>query len=360
MSSPEKTALTIGFVPLTDSAPLVVAKALGFFEDENLHVTLQKQNSWATLRDKLHAGILDAAQMLAPMPLASSLGLGCHPCKIVTPFVLSLNGNAITISNALYKEILSLNQLSNIELPLDSGYLASVIKLRKAQGKEKLKFANVFPYSCHHYQLLDWLRRGGISESDVQILTVPPINMVSFLESGEIDGFCVGGPWNAKAVRSGIALTALTSYDIWENIPEKVLGVSEEFLEKHPQTVQAICKALHRACCWLETTPNRFEAARLLTQAQFLDAPLDVIAPSLIGSCLTHQSLAPRKVEQYNQFYAPGLQVNKPLVSSGRWLLDKMREADQVADHLLDQFKVEQVFREDIYQALSASFVRFS
>jgi NitT/TauT family transport system ATP-binding protein/nitrate/nitrite transport system substrate-binding protein len=354
MSSSEKTALTIGFVPLTDSAPLVVAKALGFFEDEGINVTLQKQNSWATLRDKLHAGVLDAAQMLAPMPLASSLGLGCYPCKIVTPFVLSLNGNAITISNALYEDILRLNALSEIELPLDSRYLRAVIQSRKVQEKEKLKFANVFPYSCHHYQLLDWLRRGGISESDVQILTVPPINMVSFLESGEIDGFCVGGPWNAKAVRSGIGLTGLTSYDIWENMPEKVLGVSEAFLETHPQTVRAICQALHRACCWLESTPNRFEAARLLSQTQFLDAPLDVIAPSLIGSCLTHQSLAPRKVEQYNQFYGQGLEVNRPFVASGRWLLDKMLQANQVSEQVCNSFKVEEVFREDVYTSLSA------
>lgn len=326
----EQQKITLGFVPLTDSAPLIVAKEYGFFAAEGLDVTLQKQNSWATLRDKLHAGFLDAAQMLAPMPIASNLGLGCRPCAVVAPFVLSLNGNAITISEQLYQEVLSVNQMTTLPLPLKAKWLKPVIEQRKEQARQRLKLANVFPYSCHHYQLLDWLKAGDISLSDVDILTVPPVNMVDFLESGDIDGFCVGGPWNAKAVRSEIGLTALTSYDIWQDQPEKVLGLTQKFAQEHPNTVKALCASLKRACQWLEDTPNRFEAARLMTGAEYLSAPLEVIAPSLIGSCLTHNSLSPRAVPFYNQFSGKTNDVNRPTQAQGRWLVDRMFEAGQL------------------------------
>ena len=359
MGNLEKEQLTIGFVPLTDSAPLVIAKSQGFFAEQGLQVRLEKQNSWATLRDKLHEGILDAAQMLAPMPLASSMGLGCYPTPIITPFVLSLNGNAITLSDALYQELLQVNELDDAALPLSAGLLRKVIEQRKAAGAARIRFANVFPYSCHNYQLLDWLESGGISSKEVDILTVPPVNMVGFLETGEIDAFCVGGPWNAKAVRSGIGLTALTSFDIWENMPEKVLGISKKFAEQNSKTVTALCCAVERACHWLEATPNRFEAARFLSSSDYLDAPLDVIAPSLIGSCLTHRDAAPRHVEFYNQFYSrPGQHVNKPFVTSGEWLLEKMMMVGQVPESAKGSISVADVFREDLYESVSSSFVR--
>jgi len=345
MTIVEKTQLTLGFVPLTDSAPLVVAKTLGFFDQQGLSVTLQKQNSWATLRDKLHAGVLDAAQMLAPMPIASTLGLGCAPCPVVAPFILSLNGNAITISEQLHVEILETNQLTKLQLPLDAKRLRSVVNVRTAKGGPKLKFANVFPYSCHHYQLLDWLAQGGIKAKEIDILTVPPVNMVGFLESGEIDAFCVGGPWNAKAVRSEIGLTALTSYDVWAHKPEKVLGVTRKFVDQNPETVGALCKALKHACHWLENIPNRFEAAQLMTESAYLDAPLDVIAPSLIGSCLTHRSMPPRSVPFYNQFSHAKVDINQATVAHGEWLLEKMFLAGQIPDKAFAVSKLPDIFQ---------------
>lgn len=358
MTGIEKTSLSLGFVPLTDSAPLVVAKTLGIFESVGLDVTLQKQNSWATLRDKLHAGLLDAAQMLAPMPIASTLGLGCRARKIVTPFVLSLNGNAITLSESLYLE-LNESGLAHPDQPLGAEALNAVIARRKVEAKAKLKLAHVFPYSCHHYQLIDWLKAGGVALNDIDILTVPPVSMVDFLFSGEIDGYCVGGPWNAKAVRSGIGYTALTSYDIWQDQPEKVLGFTAEFVERHPNTVRAVCIAIERACRWLERIPNRFEAARMLTHSHYLDAPLDVIAPSLLGSCLTHQAAAPREVEQYNRFYSSKDHgVNKPTVERGLWLLNKMVEADQLSLETSKTVSIKEIFREDLYQIISSEFVQ--
>ena len=358
MATIEKPELNIGFVPLTDSAPLIVAEEMGFFEQEGLQVQLRKQNSWATLRDKLHAGILDAAQMLAPMPIASSLGLGSYEIAVVTPLVLSLNGNAITLSEDLYRELLEVQNLESLTLPLDAGLLAGVVERRKQLGLPKLRFAHVFPYSCHHYQLLDWLKNGGLSVEDVDILTIPPVNMVGFLDNGEIDGFCVGGPWNAKAVRRAIGLTALTSFDIWEDKPEKVLGFTEAFTQQYPNTTQAVARAILLACHWLEGTPNRFEGARLLAMSPYLDASLDEIAPSLLGSCLTHYDMDPRQVQSYNRFNStPNVEVNRPSESHGYWLIDKMNEAGQLADKTADKVDIKRIFREDLYERISTTSV---
>lgn len=357
MNTIEKSELNLGFIPLTDSAPLIVAKELGFYEQFGLNVKLQKQNSWATLRDKLHAGILDAAQMLAPMPLASSLGLGVEAKQVIAPLVLSLNGNAITLSESLYQEILTLNKLNDITLPMAAYLLEKVIENRKALGREKLKIANVFPFSCHNYQLRDWLQSAKISDQDVDIVIVPPISMVNFMESGEIDGFCVGGPWNAKAVRAGIGITALTSFDIWQDSPEKVLGLLSEFYDQNPNTVLALCAALKKACSWLETVPNRFEAARILCKPQYLDANLDVIAPSLLGSCLTHKDKAPRSIPSYNQFSALNNgSINLPELVRGEWLLKQMRQAGQMPNIEVGDDFVSTVFRPDIYNRMKKLF----
>lgn len=353
MSVPEKQDVDIGFVPLTDSAPLIMAKELGYFEKFGLNVRLRKQNSWATLRDKLHAGVIDAAQMLAPMPLASSLGLSVIAKDVITPMVLSLNGNAITLSEKLYFEVLQANKLSRLTLPMAAYLLQEVVKRRAEKGQEKLRFANVFPYSCHNYQLRDWLKSGSLAEEDVDIVIVPPVNMVHFLESGEIDGFCVGGPWNAKAVRGGIGITALTSYDIWQDSPEKVLGVLGEFNEQSPNTVLAICAALKQACDWLEHVPNRFEAARTMCSLEYLDANLDVIAPSLLGSCLTHHDMSPRAISGYNQFsISSSHAINQPALVRGEWLLKQMSQAGQLENVEVPQNIVSRVFRPDIYRKI--------
>ena len=356
MSQIEKKNLTLGFIPLTDSAPLIIASELGFFHHWGLDVTLQKQNSWATLRDKLLAGILDAAQMLAPMPLACSLGLGVEKKAVITPLVLSLNGNAITLSESLRREILEVNGISHFTLPMAAYLLQKVIEHRKEQGQQKLKFANVFPHSCHNYQLRDWLKSADIAESDVDILVVPPVNMVGFLESGEIDGFCVGGPWNAKAVRAGIGITALTSFDIWQDSPEKVLGLTEDFYLQNPDTVVALCAALKQACSWLDNVPNRFEAARILSSTKYLDAEIDVIAPSLLGSCLTQAGEAPRSIPSYNQFSVRNNgSINQPELIRGEWLLKQMKQFGQLKGVEIPSDLVSKVFRPDIYRLMEAS-----
>ena len=177
--------------------------------------------------------------------------------------------------------------------------------------------------------------------------------MVHALNAGDIDGFCVGGPWNAKAVREGIGLTCATSSDIWPDSPEKVLGILAEWQIKYPETTMALVAALQEACCWLENVPNRFEAARLLSRARYLDTPIDVIAPSLLGSCLVYHDKPPRVVPSYNQFTAVDKQYsNIPELSDGVFLLKHMVDAGHIEQAEADKLFVGSVFRHDIYQAV--------
>ncbi|MDT0627889.1 CmpA/NrtA family ABC transporter substrate-binding protein [Alteromonas sp. W364] len=335
------TEVKVGFVPLTDSAPLVVAEKLGYFEKLGLRVSLYPQNSWATLRDKLQMGALDAAQLLAPMPIASSLGLGGAKVQMKVPLILSQNGNAITISNALFDEVLDSNGLLELPFPLPAKCIANVVAKRARQGLPKLKFATVFPYSCHHYQLNDWLNQADLS-GKVDVITIPPSAMTDCLSSGLIDGFCVGGPWNAKSVRDNDGVTVLTSYHIWQDQTEKVLAVTKQFFEQETQTVIKLSAGLLGACSWLQSQANRFEAARWLAQSSYLNEPLDVIAPSLLGSCITKYDSAPEQVPQYNRFFgSEPSSVNKPSLQNQEWLIRKMREAKQIPE---DEIAMSDVF----------------
>ena len=164
--------------------------------------------------------------MLAAMPLVSSLGLGyAKEVKVITSLVLGLNGNAVTVSEKVTQRNFTRKQSWRCNVALGCLSVAATGNVRKKQNRPKLRFATVFPYNCHYYQLRDWVNSSNLSEADLHMVVVPPVNMVAFLQSGEVDSCCVGGPWNAKAVRAGIGLTALTSFDIWQDSPEKLLGM---------------------------------------------------------------------------------------------------------------------------------------
>ena len=321
----EQPTLDIGIVALTDCAPLVMAKKLGYFEAQGLQVNLHIQPSWATVRDRLHAGLLDAAQVLAPMPLASTLGLNGNKCELINVINLSMNGNGITLSNNLIEQLTELNQGVMPNLPLDAQLIAQLIK--QSSNDRKLKFAAVYPYSCHYYQLRDWLQSGGIDpDSDIETLIIPPTQMANALANGDIDGFCVGTPWNAKAVRAGTGTTVTTSCDIWQQAPEKALAVSKQWQQQNPNTFAALLTATKQACQWLQSTANRFEAA--VTLQDYLNEPLEVIAPSLIGSCLTTNGKSPRSIPDYNCF-SDDID-NIPQSYQGANLLEKMASAGQL------------------------------
>jgi NitT/TauT family transport system ATP-binding protein/nitrate/nitrite transport system substrate-binding protein len=351
----EKPQLDLGIVALTDSAPIIMAQQLGLFTKWGLDVQLHMQNSWATLRDKLHTEKLDAVQMLAPMPMASSMGLLGPACPLLTAFNLSMNGNAITLSQPLMHEIKTLNHGNMPALPLNATWLADIIQQRNhSQSDKPLTFAVVYPYSCHHYQLRDWLGSAGIDvERDVNIVIIPPTQMTKALADNTIDGFCVGAPWNTKAVRDGIGCTVITSCDIWNESPEKVLAVTQTWQCANPNTFLALIAALQEACEWLAFPPNRFETAIKLSQPEYLNEKLENVAPALLDSCLTSLDNTARNIPAYLRFYTH--QANYPTLDQGHALLVDMQRAGQIPQSLSDlQLKqwVERIYRPDLYQQM--------
>ncbi|MEM1099320.1 MAG: CmpA/NrtA family ABC transporter substrate-binding protein, partial [Planctomycetota bacterium] len=251
--APEKRDLALGLVPLTDCAPIAVGVEKGFFREAGLNVTTTREQSWAGIRDKVAYGILDGAQMLATMPICSTLGMGGFKCEMTAAITLGLNGNAITLSTSLCEAIASEG------LPLEpngrntAAGLARVLQRRLAQDLPPLRLGMVFPMSTHDLELRFWLSEAGIDpDRDVELVVVPPPRMVEALRAGELAGFCVGEPWNSVAVAEGLGQVAITKHALWNHSPEKVLGVTKAWSEQNPRTHVALVSALIKAGQWLD------------------------------------------------------------------------------------------------------------
>jgi nitrate/nitrite transport system substrate-binding protein len=281
----ERTALRLGFIALSDCAPLVVAKEKGFFEAEGLEVDLSREASWANIRDKVAMGALDGAHMLAPLPLAVNLGLSGEAVPMIAPLSLNLNGSAITVSTALAEAMREADPEAMAVRPRLATALKSVIARRAAAGEPVLTFAMVFPFSVHNYELRYWLAAAGIDpDRDVRIVVTPPARMTARLAQGDIDGFCVGAPWNAKAVADGHGEILVYASELWRVGPDKIFGLTEAWAERHPETLTAILRALIRAGMWSDESANRGELASILSHPRYVDAPESVVAQSLVGS----------------------------------------------------------------------------
>lgn len=361
----EKDELTLGFIKLTDMAPLAIAYERGYFEDEGLYVTLESQANWKVLLDRVVTGELDAAQMLAGQPLAASIGYGTR-AELVTPLSLDLNGNAITVSNevwALMKP--QLPEANGRPLhPISARALRPVLAQFKADGRA-FTLGMVFPVSTHNYELRYWLAAGGIhpgfySPTDVsgQILgeallsVTPPPQMPVTLEAGTIHGYCVGEPWNQQAVAKGIGVPVITDQAIWNGNPEKVLGLTRAFVERHPNTTIALTKALIRAARWLDADDgaNRAEAVRILARSEYVGADAAVIASSMTGS-FEYEKGDIRPAAELNRFFRD--HASYPFYSDAIWTLTQMRRWGQIDTHQPDVWYAEvarSVYRPDIYR----------
>ena len=216
--------LRIGFIPLADAAALIVAVDKGFTAAEGLDVELLREVSWSNIRDKLNVGVFDAAHLIAPIAIASSLGLGHIKVPIVAPFGLGMNGNAITVSPGLYASIAAAADGSILDPMVSARALARVVAGRKARGGEPLTFGMTFPFSTHNYHLRFWMAAGGVDpDEDVRLVVLPPPYMVESLASRQVDAFCVGAPWNSVAVDLGIGFILHFVSDILARAAEKVL-----------------------------------------------------------------------------------------------------------------------------------------
>jgi nitrate/nitrite transport system substrate-binding protein len=340
--APEKVRVTLGIVPLTDCAPIVIAQEKGFFEREGIDVLISREASWATIRDKVTFGILDGAQMLAPMPIAATLGASGFEKPMITAMSLGLNGNAITVSNELYARMAEADPAAMLHRPVSAAGLGKVI----ARGGEPLTFATVFPFSSHHYQLRYWMAAAGINpDRDLRLIIIPPSQMVQTLQEGAIDGYCVGEPWNELAVRLGAGRRLISCYDIWNNAPEKVLGVTRDWAMKYPGTHSAMLRALLRAGQWLDEPGNRAEAVAIITQPQYVSVPPEVMT-SMAG--VPGAGLLPA----HNVFFRYA--ATFPWRSHAVWYITQMMRWGQLDEAVNVREVAQQVYRPDLYRAAAA------
>jgi two-component system, oxyanion-binding sensor len=329
----EAASVSLGLVPLTDCAPLVLARELGLFRKYGLDVNLSREPSWANIRDKVVYGALDGAHMLHALPLAIELGLGCRATPMVVPLVLNLNGNGITLSNSLAEAL---------DGDLTPKALKRLIERRRAAGAPMLTFAATFPWSSHNYQLRYWLAAGGIDpDREVKISSVPPPLMAQNLAARHADGFCVGVPWNQLAVDRGHGRIALFSRDIWRSHPEKVLGFTAAWAVKHPNTLQAILAATIEAARWADEPANRSETARILVRRGYVEAPEETVATGLADPddrIVFHRGAA-----------------NFPWVSHAEYSLVQMRRWGQLGAEIDIASTAAKVYRPDLYRPVAAA-----
>ena len=352
VGEPEKEELKFGFIKLTDMAPLAIAAEKGYFEDEGLYVKLEAQANWKVLLDGVIDGQLDGAHMLAGQPLAATIGFGTK-AHIVTPFSMDLNGNGITVSNEVWKEMKKHVPVKDGKPvhPIKADALKPVVDAYKEQGKA-FKMGMVFPVSTHNYELRYWLAAGGLHpgyyapskgdikgqlQADVQLSVTPPPQMPATMEAGTIDGYCVGEPWNQQAVFKGIGAPVVTDYEIWKNNPEKVFGVTKAFTEKNPNTTVRIVKAMIRAAKWLDedNNKNRMEAVKILAKPNYVGADVDVIANSMTGT-FEYEKGDKREVPDFNVFFR--YNATYPYYSDAIWYLTQMRRWGQIDEKKSDDW----------------------
>ncbi|MDY7012827.1 MAG: nitrate ABC transporter ATP-binding protein [Cyanobacteriota bacterium] len=306
----EKVNLDIGFIPLTDCAPLAVAKEKGLFEKHGLtQVNLVREPSWKVISQELREGRLDAAQVVAGMPLSITLGMGGNtPVPMVTALALSRNGNAITLSKKFYDE--GVRNLADFKAAIDS-------------TPDKVHtLGMVHPSSMHNLMLRYWLASGGIDpDRDVNLIVIPPPQMVSNLKAGNIDGYCVGEPWNSRAVAEGIGFVVATDPEIWSGHVEKVLTAREDWAEKYPQTHLALVKALLEACEYCDDRRNREEILELICRPEYVGSDPAYTRPGFIDP-YDRGFDTPQPISNYNQFYVA--KTNCPKRTEALWILTQM------------------------------------
>ena len=303
--APEKPELTVGFIPLTDCASVVIASVMGFDKKYGLKITPSKEASWAAVRDKLVLGDLDAAHVLYGLVYGVSLGISGQKKDMAVLMGLNHNGQAITLSNQLK------------EKGATDG--ASLKKLVDKKERE-YTFAQTFPTGTHAMWLYYWLAANGINPiTDVKSITVPPPQMVANMRVGNMDGFCVGEPWGARAIFDKIGFTAVTTQEIWRNHPEKVLGTRKEFVEQYPNTTRALMMAVLEASKFIDTMSNRAKVAEIIADKSYVNAPVEVVLGRMQGEY--DNGIGKKwKDTDYMKFFDEG-EVNFPYLSHGIWFL---------------------------------------
>ncbi len=338
-----------GFIPLVDAAPLIVASRLGFANAEGLGIELVRETSWATLRDRLAVRHLDVAHMLAPMPIADSLGLTPLPVGLLAPMALGFGGNTITVSAALWAELGEHGIEPGLDPAQGARAFARVVADRRRRGVPPPTLAIVHPYSAHHYQLAYWLAWAGIRPGrDLELVVVPPPLMTAALSSAQIDGFCAGEPWGSAAASEGVGRIVTTSAHIWRRSPEKVLGVRRHFANEDPDRLSRLLRAVQAAACWCDQPEHHSDLAHLLARPDLVGLPAEII----------HAGLARRMTEASgdtacrSSFLAFAADAGTfPWTSHAAWFYAQMVRWKQVPFTTEGVAAAQASYRPDLYRA---------
>ena len=337
---PETPKVRIGIIALTDCSSLVMAHELGLFKKHGIESTISKEASWAVIRDRLTLGENQATHLLLGTAYAMTMGLQGSPQKpTIVPLYLNRNGQAITLTKSLLDK--------GLKTPAQIKPLALEAKAKNSP----MTFAMTYPPGTHAMWMRYWLASGGIHpDKDISLITIPPAQMVANMKVGKMDGFCVGEPWNARAIADGIGFTAITTQQLWRDHPEKVLAFTEEFAAKNPKTVRATMRAVIEASQWIDKLENRPRMAEVVSQAQYINCPKEIIYGRLLGE-YDYGDGRKEKDKYYMTFF--DRHTNFPQRSHGVWWLSQFRRWGMVKEPPDYKGLVERVHRSDIFREVA-------
>jgi nitrate/nitrite transport system substrate-binding protein len=340
--SAQSDPVRLGFIPLTDCSPIVMAKELGLFKKYGVEVIVTKESSWANVRDKILTGELDGAHCLYTMPFSVYTGVGGKAgSEMKIAMMLNVNGQAITLSNDFCGKV-GFKQMNKV----------APVVAAKLKAEKEVTFAMTFPGGTHDLWLRNWMAIAGLNQKAVKIITIPPPQMVANMKVGNMDGYCVGEPWGGVAVKQGIGFTQIASQDIWKDHPEKALVVNKDFSTKRKGDLVKVMKAIMEACIWLDNPGNRKKAAAIIGRAPYVNAPADVIEGRLMGDYNLGCNQGTEVYDKDYMLFYKGGTVNYPRKSYAIWAMAQyvrfgyLKEAPDykaIADKLILQDLYEEV-----------------
>ena len=346
------TQIVAGYVPLLDSAVLLATEEFGFAEAEGLELKLVRETSWANIRDRVAIGHLDVAHMLGPMPLSANLGLTPLDVPVIAPMALGLGAAAVTVSNAVWAAMAEAGAPEDGSPGPVGAALRTVVQQRAAQGAQRLRFAVVHPESAHNYALRYWFAASGIDpDRDVDIVIVPPPFQADALEARRTDGYCVGEPFGSVAVQRGVGRIVTTKGQIWNNSPDKVLGMRLAWAERYPERLAALLRAATRAARWCEDPANHEALATMLAREDRLGIDAALLLRAITGGL----QFAEGAVRNMPEFFVPySRAANFPWVSHALWFYSQMVRWGQVTHSPDNAAKAAASYRPDLYRAALA------
>jgi nitrate/nitrite transport system substrate-binding protein len=337
--------IKLGFIPLTDCSPIVMAKELGLFKKYGVEVIVTKETSWANVRDKILTGELDGAHCLYTMPFSVYTGVGGKAgSEMKIAMMLNVNGQAITLSNDFCGKV-GFKQMNKV----------TPVVAAKLKAEKEVTFAMTFPGGTHDLWLRNWMSLAGLNQKAVKIITIPPPQMVANMKVGNMDGYCVGEPWGGVAVKQGIGFTQIASQDIWKDHPEKALVVNKEFSEKRREDLKKVMKAILEACIWLDNPANRKKAAAIIGKAPYVNAPADVIEARLMGDYnLGCNQGTEVYTDDYMLFYKGGT-VNYPRKSYAIWAMAQYVRFGYLKEEPDYKAIADKLILQDLYEEVAKS-----